>query len=53
MAAKPSSNEPDISRPPQEVAEVKVIACELPASHDLPLSRFSRAELHRWSSSVA
>jgi hypothetical protein len=33
--------------PPQEVAEVKVIACELPASHDLPLSRFSRAELHR------
>jgi hypothetical protein len=21
--------------PPQEVAEVKVIACELPASHDL------------------
>ncbi len=32
---------------PQEVAEVKVIACELPASHDLPLSRFSRAELHR------
>lgn len=33
--------------PPQEVAEVKVIACELPARHDLPLSRFSRAELHR------
>jgi hypothetical protein len=33
--------------PPQEVAEVKVIACELPASHDLPLSRFSRVELHR------
>jgi len=24
-----------------------VIACELPARHDLPLSRFSRAELHR------
>jgi len=24
--------------PPQEVAEVKVIACELPTSHDLPLS---------------
>jgi hypothetical protein len=33
--------------PPHEVAEVKVIACELPASHDLPLSRFSRAELYR------
>jgi DDE superfamily endonuclease len=33
--------------PPQQVAEVKVIACELPARHDLPLSRFSRAELHR------
>ncbi|MCA1678714.1 MAG: transposase [Actinobacteria bacterium] len=24
-----------------------MIACELPRSHDLPLSRFSRAELHR------
>ncbi|MCA1681320.1 MAG: transposase [Actinobacteria bacterium] len=24
-----------------------MIACELPASHDLPLSRFSRAELYR------
>ncbi|MCA1701145.1 MAG: transposase [Actinobacteria bacterium] len=24
-----------------------MIACELPVSHDLPLSRFSRAELHR------
>ncbi len=24
-----------------------MIACELPARHDLPLSRFSRAELHR------
>ena len=33
--------------PPQQVAEVKVIACELPVKHDLPLSRFSRAELHR------
>jgi hypothetical protein len=33
--------------PPQQVAEVKVIACELPIKHDLPLSRFSRAELHR------
>lgn len=33
--------------PPHEVAEVKVIACELPRSHDLPLSRFSRVELHR------
>jgi len=26
---------------------VKAIACELPRSHDLPLSRFSRVELHR------
>jgi hypothetical protein len=32
--------------PPEQVAEVKAIACELPRSHDLPLSRFSRAELH-------
>jgi hypothetical protein len=33
--------------PPQEVAEVKAIACELPRTHELPLSRFSRVELHR------
>jgi len=33
--------------PPQQVAEVKAIACELPATHGLPLSRFTRAELHR------
>jgi DDE superfamily endonuclease len=29
------------------VAQVKAIACELPKVHGLPLSRFSRAELHR------
>jgi transposase len=33
--------------PPEEVAQVKAIACQLPRKHDLPLSRFSRAELHR------
>jgi hypothetical protein len=33
--------------PPQQVAEVKAIACELPATHGLPLSKFSRVELHR------
>ncbi|MGH7348331.1 MAG: IS630 family transposase [Candidatus Rokuibacteriota bacterium] len=33
--------------PPEEVAQVKAIACELPTEHGLPLSRFSRAELHR------
>ena len=33
--------------PPEQVAEVKAIACELPATHGLPLSRFSRTELHR------
>jgi hypothetical protein len=33
--------------PPQQVAEVKAIACELPLAHGLPLSRFSRVELHR------
>ncbi len=33
--------------PPEQVAEVKAIACELPATHGLPLGRFSRAELHR------
>jgi hypothetical protein len=34
--------------PPEEVAQVKAIACELPKEHDLPLSRFSRSELHRF-----
>jgi hypothetical protein len=33
--------------PPEQVAEVKAIACELPATQGAPLSRFSRAELHR------
>jgi hypothetical protein len=34
--------------PPEEVAEVKAIACELPKTHGVPLSRFSRSELHRF-----
>jgi len=33
--------------PPEQVAEVKAIACELPRTHELPLSRFSRVDLHR------
>ena len=33
--------------PPEEVARVKAIACELPRAEGVPLSRFSRAELHR------
>jgi hypothetical protein len=33
--------------PPEQVAQVKAIACGLPREHGLPLSRFSRAELHR------
>jgi hypothetical protein len=33
--------------PPQQVAEVKAIARQLPAELGVPLSRFSRAELHR------
>jgi hypothetical protein len=33
--------------PPEQIAEVKAMACELPATHGVPLSRFSRAELHR------
>jgi transposase len=32
---------------PQEVAQVKAVACELPREAGVPLSRFSRAELHR------
>src|SRR5438034_7108218 len=34
--------------PPQEVAQVKAIACELPKTHGVPLSRFSRSELDRF-----
>ncbi|HEX5923521.1 MAG TPA: hypothetical protein VFY45_06790, partial [Baekduia sp.] len=34
--------------PPHEVAQVKAIACELPTTHGVPLSRFSRSELHRF-----
>jgi hypothetical protein len=34
--------------PPHEVAQVKAIACELPRTHGVPLSRFSRSELHRF-----
>ncbi len=33
--------------PPEVVAQVKAIACELPRTEGVPLSRFSRAELHR------
>ena len=33
--------------PPEQVAQVKAIACELPAQHGLALSRFSRAEVHK------
>jgi hypothetical protein len=33
--------------PPQQVAEVVAVACELPARHDRPLGRFSRTELYR------
>ena len=33
--------------PPHQVAQVKAIACELPREAGVPLSRFSRAELHR------
>jgi hypothetical protein len=33
--------------PPEDVAQVKAVACELPTTHGLPLSRLSRAELHR------
>jgi transposase len=33
--------------PPTQVAAVKALACELPVRDGLPLSRFSRTELHR------
>lgn len=34
--------------PPEEVAQVKAVACELPKTQGVALSRFSRAELHRF-----
>ena len=34
--------------PPEELAQVKAIACELPNDQGVPISRFSRAELHRF-----
>lgn len=34
--------------PPEEIAEVKALACELPKAQGVPLSRFSRSELHRF-----
>jgi hypothetical protein len=34
--------------PPDEVAQVKAIACELPRQLGVPLSRFSRSEIHRF-----
>ncbi|HMH47257.1 MAG TPA: hypothetical protein VK538_06020, partial [Solirubrobacteraceae bacterium] len=34
--------------PPEEVAQVKAIACELPRQFGVPLSRFSRSEIHRF-----
>lgn len=33
--------------PLEQIAEVKAIACSLPRSEGVPLSRFSRTELHR------
>jgi transposase len=33
--------------PPEQLAEVVAVACELPARHGRPLGRFSRTELHR------
>jgi hypothetical protein len=36
-----------VSVPPDEIAQVKAVACDLPRKHGLPVSRFSRSELHR------
>lgn len=49
MRDSPISNARDARAvfPPEQVAEVKAIACELPATHGLPLGRFTRTELHR------
>src|SRR5215211_3101238 len=44
---KPRAGRPRRFPPPEQVAEVVAVACELPAKHDRPLGRFSRTELHR------
>jgi transposase len=36
--------------PPELVAQVKALACELPATHDLPLSRWSTTDLAQYVS---
>jgi hypothetical protein len=36
--------------PPELVVQVKVLACELPATHEVPLSRWSLGELSRYVS---
>ena len=46
LTDKPRSGRPR-RFPPEQVAEVKAIACELPSEHGRPLGRFSRTELHR------
>jgi transposase len=43
---KPRAGAPAVF-PPQQVAEVVAVACEVPTAHDRPLGRFSRTELHR------
>src|SRR5207237_8674837 len=34
--------------PPELVVQVKALACELPATHDLPLSRWSTTDLAKY-----
>ncbi len=41
---RPRSGRPKVF-PPRVVAQVKAVACELPAAHGVPLSRFSAAEI--------
>src|SRR6266700_4478852 len=36
--------------PPELVVQVKALACELPATHDLPLSRWSTTDLAQYVS---
>ena len=47
LGDKPRAGRPRVVFPPEEVAQVKAVACELPGELGFPISRFSRAELHR------
>ena len=47
LEERPRPGRPRRFPPPEQVAEVKALACELPAAREAPLSRWSSAEIAR------